>query len=31
MYYAQRTRMPSRVRLFIDYAFEAARSRLGSG
>jgi DNA-binding transcriptional LysR family regulator len=30
MYYPQRTRIPSRVRLFIDYAFEAARTRLTS-
>ncbi|OON63266.1 transcriptional regulator [Massilia sp. KIM] len=29
MYYAQRTRIASRVRLFIDYAFEAARRQLG--
>lgn len=29
MCYAQRTRMPSRVRLFIDHAFEAARRQLG--
>ncbi len=28
MTYPQRTRMPSRVRLFIDYAYDAARSRL---
>ncbi|PQO86364.1 hypothetical protein C5614_31435 [Massilia phosphatilytica] len=31
MYYPQRTRMPSRVRLFIDYAFEAAKARFGLG
>lgn len=30
MYYPQRTRMPSRVRLFIDFAFEAAKARVGS-
>jgi DNA-binding transcriptional LysR family regulator len=29
MYYPQRTRMPSRVRLFVDYAFEATRRQLG--
>ncbi|WP_051933658.1 LysR family transcriptional regulator [Massilia sp. BSC265] len=28
MYYPQRTGLPSRVRLFIDYAVEAARARL---
>lgn len=28
MYYAQRNRIPTRVRLFIDYAFDAARRRL---
>lgn len=31
MTYPERTRMPSRVRLFIDYAFEAARQRLDGG
>ena len=30
MTYPQRTRMPSRVRLFIDYAYDAARKRLAS-
>ncbi|MEH6435553.1 LysR family transcriptional regulator [Massilia sp. DD77] len=29
MYYPQRTRIPSRVRLFIDHAWDAARTRLG--
>lgn len=31
MTYPERTRMPSRVRLFIDYAFDAARHRLDGG
>ncbi len=28
LYYPQRTRIPSRVRLFIDYAFDVAKGRL---
>lgn len=29
MYYPQRTRIPTRVRLFIDYAYEASRQQIG--